>query len=366
MTPPRPPSLADILGQERALALLRAAVSSGRIHHAWIFVGPRGVGKRTAAEAFAALILDPTSAPNLTGEIEPQEGSPTQRLIAQGTHPDLHIIHKELARYHDNKQIRERKLRTIPKEVVEQHLLRPVALAPTIPPGAMAGKVFIIDEAELLDRSTSNAPVQNSMLKTLEEPPPGTVIILVTCAEELLLPTIRSRCQRIVFTPLPPEAMERWCSRAFPDLKGPERQWVLSYAQGSPGRAAVAVAEGYYQWHTTLDPMLSDAERGRYSPALGQSLAAIIDKWAKERASADAGASKEAANHAVASALLSLLAERWQGLLRRAAQAGSEAALRRALAGLDAIDRAERHITASVAIPGAMENLAAHLCAPAD
>src|SRR6266853_6522241 len=75
---PRPLPLSGIIGQDQAVSGLRAAVQSGRIHHAWVFHGPTGVGKFTTALAFAALILDPTSAPDLSGQIEPDPQSQTQ------------------------------------------------------------------------------------------------------------------------------------------------------------------------------------------------------------------------------------------------------------------------------------------------
>ena len=76
------------------------------------------------------------------------------------------------------------------------------------------------------------------MLKTLEEPPPGTVIILVTQNEEQLLPTIRSRCQRIAFGPLDAASMREWWEREGPQVAAPDRAFVEAFAEGSPGMAA--------------------------------------------------------------------------------------------------------------------------------
>ena len=122
-------SLGDILGQGQALAALRASMASGRVHHAWIFHGPAGVGKFTTAVAFAGALLDPTTAPGLTGEIAPDPDSETQRLVRAGMHPDLHVVTKELALHHEDREVRTRKLITIPKKVVEKWLLEPAALS---------------------------------------------------------------------------------------------------------------------------------------------------------------------------------------------------------------------------------------------
>lgn len=356
------PSLSGVLGQPRAIETLRASMRGGRVHHAWVFAGPQGVGKRTTAEAFAAALLDPTTAPNLSGDIEPDPDSQVQRLIAAGAHPDLHIITKELAAYSDDAKVRSGKQVTIAKDVIEKRLLTPIALASTLRLGGLASKVFIIDEAELLDRSRTNAPVQNALLKTLEEPPAGAVIILVTSAEEALLPTIRSRCQRVVFQPLDDASMSAWLGRAGLEVDADERRWLMSFACGSPGRALLAAEGGLYDWHRTLEPMLRDAERGVYSPSLGQTMAKLIEEWAKAAVASKPTASKEAANIAGTRLLLSMLSERRRMRLRDAA-ARDLGAAERELRALDAIDEAERQVAAAVTITNAMEFLSAQLSA---
>jgi DNA polymerase-3 subunit delta' len=354
-------SLNEVLGQAQAVGTLRASIASGRIHHAWIFTGPFGVGKRTAAEAFAAAILDPTTQPNLAGEYEPDPDSPTQRLIAEGRHPDVHVITKELARFAEDKRIREQKLVTIAKAVIDEHLLGPIARAPTLRTSALAGKVFIVDEAELLDRSRTNAPVQNSLLKTLEEPPAGSVIILVTSAEEMILPTIRSRCQRVVFRALDDRAMEAWLARSGLDVPGEERGWLLEFAGGSPGRALLAAQGRMFEWSRTLEPMLASADRARLAPTLGATMAKFIEDWAQQWVKDHPSASKESANIAGTRHLLGLLAERERRSMRESATADAPERLERSLRTLDAIDRAERHVAAHVTIANSMEALAAGL-----
>lgn len=353
------PSLNDILGQDAAIAQLRAAVVSERVHHAWVFSGPAGVGKFTTALAFAAMLLDPTTGPTLTGEIAPQDDSEVQRLVAAGTHPDLHVITKELAAFSDSKQVRDQKQTTIAKEVIDEHLLTPIALAPTMKSHGVASKIFIVDEAELMDRSRTYAPTQNALLKTLEEPPAGSVIILVTAAEEMLLPTIRSRCQRVVFRALDDRAMGQWLKRAGVELDKHEHAWIERFASGSPGKAKLAHETGLYRWAQALEPLLTEAESGRYRVDLGPTMAKLVDDWAAEWVKERPQASKEAANHAGSRHLFSLLSERERDRLRAAAN-DFEAAERIARR-IELIHDAENWVRANVQLGVAMEGLSVEL-----
>jgi hypothetical protein len=348
-----------VLGQDRAVEQLRSAAGANRLHHAWIFAGPVGVGKRTTAEAFAALLLDPSAAPDLTGVPRPEPDSPTQRMLASRGHPDLHFITKELARLSDDARVRAGKQRNIPLAVLQEFLIAPANKAASVREHGVASKVFIIDEAELL-RSGQNEG-QNALLKTLEEPPAGTVIILVTAREDALLPTIRSRCQRVVFRRLDDEAMHAWFERSGLDISGPERDWVIRSADGSPGAAQLAVETGLFEWWTQLEPMLRSIDRGRYPEDFGPTVAKLIDGWAKDRVAADARTSKEAANHRAASIMLGMLGDHFRARLRDAAAAGDSDAIDRAAMAIDALQHAERHFRSSVSMPIVAETLGAQL-----
>lgn len=354
-----PIALSRVLGQTRAIEVLEQSMQSQRVHHAWIFHGPQGVGKFTAAIAWAATILDPTSAPDLSGRITPDPDSQVQQLLRAGTHPDLHVIKKELAKYHDDKKIRDAKLQTIPKAIVEEHLIKPASLAPSMNSNAIAGKVFIVDEAELLDRSPNNAPVQNAILKTLEEPSPGTIIILVTSSEDRLLPTIRSRCQRVAFTPLDDDAMRMWINDQNLDLSPDEHHWLMQYAAGSPGQLLQAIESGLYQWHTKLEPMCVQADRGIYPVTMGTTMGDLVEQWAqgwvKVGDKLGENRSKEAANRKGADQMLALIAQR--------ARAGltDPSRIPRALHAIDCVQRARVEIDTNVQVKFVMEHLAAGL-----
>jgi len=362
----------DILGQERAKATLAAAISSGRVHHAWIFHGPEGVGKRTTAEAFAAALLDPSARAEPGGAVVFDPESETQALIRAETHPDLHIVTKEQAQYAEDPQVRQRKLVSIPKEVVEERLIRPAGLAPSIRVESAASKVFILDEAELMQ-----APTQNALLKTLEEPPAGSVIILVTSSADRLLPTIRSRCNMVRFSPLEDAAMRDWMERRHSQTEDDERQRLIEFSRGSPGLLQLTQVGGLHRWEQRLEPMLEAAERGEFRmtrdpfpsqgkdrkalASLGQILTELVDQWAaawvKEHEKENP--SKDAANKAGARRALDLLAERERLRMRRCLDEGQDVEPR--LRALEIIHDAERDLAANVQLQIVMERLAVRL-----
>ncbi len=353
VTPSLERDLDQVLGQPRAIETLDAAIASGRIHHAWIFHGPAGVGKFTTALAFAALILDPETAPDLTGRHRADPESAVQQRVRTGTHPDLHVIRKELALFSENPSVRSSKQMTIAKDVIDQRLLVPAYRAANLG-GGLVGKVFIVDEAELLDRSTSNAVSQNALLKTLEEPPEGTVIILVTASEDRLLPTIRSRAQRVAFAPLTGDAMAQWLRESGLDA-GRQTDWLLAYASGSPGRFVEAMETGLASWAEQLAPGLDAADRGRYDPMLAPTMHTLVDGWAKAWVEQDDKRSKESANRMALDRLFSMIGEHARMRLR------DERTAPRALGMIDAIGRAESLLRSNVQPALVLEGLAADL-----
>src|SRR5947209_8833539 len=176
----------NIFGQETALDWLKRAYLADRLPHGLLFSGPVGVGKATTARALAGLFLCE----------QPKQDKPcgscaSCRVFDSGNHADYHVITKELIRYHD----KTGKSKGIDLSI---HVIRPEVVDKAAMKSVMGrGKVFVIEQAELM-----NAPAQNALLKTLEEPPGRALIILLTDQIGLLLPTIRSRCQAIRFASL--------------------------------------------------------------------------------------------------------------------------------------------------------------------
>lgn len=338
-----------ILGHDRAIDTLQGALHAGRLHHAWIFHGPSGVGKRTAAEALAAILLDPNASPNLTGTIEADPDGQTARLIAAGTHPDLHIINRSLASYATDARTRRSKQTNIPADVVREFIVEP-ATRSGHKGGSRASKVFIVDEAELLQ------PIaQNILLKTLEEPPPGTVLILVTANEDELLPTIRSRCQRVAFAPLDDDAMGLWVKAAGFEIDADHRRWLLRFAQGSPGLASLAVEHGLYEWYVALEPMIRMIESGGYPAEMGPTMSKLIDNYAAGRVKANPNASKESANRDGSDFLFILLSREVHAAMMRAIGEGGP--VERHLAILDVMHEAERQLDSHLNLGQVLENI---------
>lgn len=206
-------TLDQIQGQDRAIGLLRRALDGGRLAHAFVFAGPAGVGKRTTALALARALLCTE---------QPNRGCGTCidcRLVGAGSHPDVFLEDLATAQA-------ERATAT----VVSIEQIRRVCASLALKPVRGGAKVGIVDQAE---RLTPGA--QDALLKTLEEPRGRATLILVTSNLDVLLPTIRSRCQRLLFAPLADERVAELLSREGIDLDVARRAAAL--AGGSLDRA---------------------------------------------------------------------------------------------------------------------------------
>jgi DNA polymerase-3 subunit delta' len=342
-----------IIGQTRAVDVLRAALASGRTHHAWIFHGPPGVGKATTAVRVARILLCHDRQTTLTGQPEACGACPSCRLIDQpdAAHNDLHIVTKELALYSDNAQVRGRKLMSIPVEVIRDHVLGPAYRSSAM----NHNKVILIDEAELLNDTS-----QNTLLKCLEEPPAGTYLFLITSQEDRLLPTIRSRCQRVPFTLLTDEQVETWLNQQpFAESLGAEqRQWIARFARGSLGQAALAAEYGLDEWYRTLEPLVKQAGGGRPVIELGPMMAQRVEAFAKAWVDNHKNASKDAANKAGVRHLFGVLGEICRSQLRAARSVDDETAIEPWLAGVDLLQEAERDLYSNVNVALLLDNLA--------
>ncbi len=351
---PKPIPLDEVLGQPQAVGLLDSAISSGRLHHAWVFHGPEGVGKFTTALAFAATVLDPSSKPDLAGRVRPDPESQVQGLLRAGSHPDLHVVRKELAVVSRSDQVRASKQTRLAKEVVEEFLIEPAARTRVLAGESLASKVFLVDEAHLLGMEA-----QNALLKTIEEPPAGTVIVLVTPSEDRLLPTIRSRCQLVAFGPLDASSMEAWMRQGGPDLTGIDAEWAMSFAGGSPGVLRAIAETGLGGWHGELKPALDRLQAGEGVIELGGLLAKLVDEAAAAAVAGDARASKDVANRVAARRMFKLLGESFRGAMRRAAAVGRAEEAEWAARCIGFVDVAERQVDSNVSMGLVFENLAA-------
>jgi len=349
--------LDQIIAQPRAVLALRQAFASGRTHHGWVFYGPEGVGKFTTALAFAKLLLCPRAAAPKAPQAPPApcDDCPACRAVEDpdAAHPDLHVVTKELALYSDDDRVRRGKQINIPVDVIRRRLVDPAHRKSQLD----HNKLFIVDEAELLALEG-----QNTLLKTLEEPPAGTYLILVTSNEERLLPTIRSRCQRVGFLPLGDDDVRRWLADhadADPDRLDP----LVRFARGSIGRAALALRFDLDDWLGQVEPRLERVAAGRDDPDLGSLMAELADRFAAAWVDANVNASKDAANKAAARAMFGLIGELCRQ--RIAANAPSpnadpdhaDDALAPWIDGVELLADAERQLASNVALPLLMDNL---------
>jgi DNA polymerase III subunit delta' len=165
---------AQIVGHPKQLETLRLALAHGRLHHAYLFVGARGLGKKTIGLSLAKAIHCSVASGDFCGECA------DCARIQDGNHPDVRFI-EPLA---GKKEISIQQIRELEKELN----LR-----------SFSGnrKIVIVDPATLM-----NLSAQNALLKTLEEPPRDSLVILIAPSIGELLPTLRSRCLRVSFAPL--------------------------------------------------------------------------------------------------------------------------------------------------------------------
>ncbi|MCL6554431.1 MAG: DNA polymerase III subunit delta' [Firmicutes bacterium] len=182
----------DLVNQDHAVMLLRAAARAGRVGHAYLIVGPAGVGRRTVALAFAQYLNCQQADGDACGQCR------SCRKVAGGHHPDVRILDVARGLYIEAPG-KEFKGKDIPVDQIRA-LRREASFAPY----EGKWKVFIVADAERMNQHAAN-----SLLKILEEPPARVVFLLVAESTVALLPTIVSRCQLIRCSYLPTEAIER-------------------------------------------------------------------------------------------------------------------------------------------------------------
>ncbi|QNE31226.1 DNA polymerase III subunit delta' [Sphingomonas sp. NBWT7] len=207
--------MSTIRGHAAAQAAFDAAAASGQIHHAWLLTGAQGIGKATFARE-AAIGLLARSAGHAANDR-------TRSLIDAGAHPDYRILERlpkdgkpdgDLARSITIAQVRS---------------LQPLfATTPSLGPR----RVVLIDAIDDLERAGANA-----LLKNLEEPPAGTVFLLISHAPGRLLPTIRSRCRLLRFEPLAERDMRAVLGDLLPEASVEEQDALVRAGCGAPGRA---------------------------------------------------------------------------------------------------------------------------------
>ena len=204
-----------IIGHQQITKQLQHAVASDRIAGAYLFVGPTGVGKETVARYFAQLIFcqRDTQPPTVCGACL------ACRKVDSGNHPDLQFIRP------DGSLLKIGQIRELQKQIIYEPL-------------EASRKVYILTDVERM-----NEEAENCLLKTLEEPPASSVLILLTSNIQALLPTTRSRCQILQFHPMPTQELAEILVERF--SVAPEQATTLAItADGALGQALTQLEKG--------------------------------------------------------------------------------------------------------------------------
>lgn len=226
-------------GHDAAEAALSEGLAGGRMHHAWLLSGPKGVGKATLAYRFARVALGARARGPRPFDVDPDDA--VARRIAQLSHGDLFVLRRGL-----NERGR-------PRSEITVDDARGLVGFFSLKSAEGGWRVAIVDAADDLNRNAANA-----ILKTLEEPPAKTVLLLIAHAPGGLLPTIRSRCRRLDLRPLP-EADVR-SAAALATGAAPDDA-AIRFAAGRPGRAIALAAAGVGELYDALTGALAAAPR---------------------------------------------------------------------------------------------------------
>ncbi len=217
-----------VKGQGHLTVVLEQSIKNGKIAHAYLFAGPPQVGKETLAINLAQAV-------NCTDTSPPCGYCASCKRIDDRKHADVSIIKKSSE-----------------SDVIHRDQILDMQRSANLPPYEGKYRVYIVDGAELLSTEAANA-----LLKNLEEPVLGVIFLLLTANEELVLPTIRSRCRRMELRPMQIDAL----AKELQDVYGQDMlqaQELSGYSQGCLGRAVDAVyePEKIESWRRFLDLVL--------------------------------------------------------------------------------------------------------------
>ena len=317
---PHPRDTAILFGQSAAEQDMLATYRSARMHHAWLIQGEEGIGKATLAYRFARFVLanpDPNAAPLVSADnLDVASDHPVSRRIAAQAHPDLHV----LRRAYDPSR------KTLASAISVDSVRKGLQFF-AMTAGEGGWRIMIVDAADDMNVNAANA-----LLKTLEEPPPRALLLLISHAPGKLLATIKSRCRRLTLPPLGGDDLFHAVEAAgagasLAALNAEDRQALLDLSRGSVRRALMFLdgGEGLLLWREisallAQAPRLSDTRLHALAAKLGRagaqddfSLAMeLIGDWLSARlhAQVDAGAPRTS---------LARLAQVWEKTGRLAA-----------------------------------------------
>ena len=226
----------DVVGQARVTTLLARAIARDTLPPAMLFAGPQGIGKRRVALSVAQTL---NCLARTAGDAPDACGACAACLrIARGAHPDVIVVEPGESGKIKIEQIRD---------VIDRSNYRPFE---------GRRRAVIVDDADAM-----NEDAQNALLKTLEEPPSATVIILVSPKPDALLPTVRSRCSVIRFAPLPADDITRILVRDH-EYDEKTARAAAADADGSVGRALESGSVDVAEARDVAEKLLALAARG--------------------------------------------------------------------------------------------------------
>jgi DNA polymerase-3 subunit delta' len=253
-----------ILGHDEVVEAFRRALERGRLASTFLFVGPAGVGKRAFALKLAQALLC-TERP--AALLDPCERCPSCVQVAAGTHPDLEVVSKPpdksfipVAAFIGDKEHR-----------MHEGLCHKISLKPFLG----GRKIAIVDDADDLNQEGANC-----LLKTLEEPPPRSVLILIGTSADKQLPTIRSRAQLIRFRPLPEEVVAQLLLDQKIVTDSDEARRLAGQSGGSVRRASELADPDLWTFRANLLSAL--AARPVDSAGLARATSEFVDEAGKE------------------------------------------------------------------------------------
>ncbi len=224
---PHPRETPDIVGHQDALAEAADAIASGRMHHAWLISGPKGIGKATLAYRVARTLLRNGVGGSVPSDLAIATDEPVFHLLKALSHPDFLLLRRPVDK--------TGRIQSVLPVDVARKAVDFFALSA----GEGGWRVCIVDSVDDM-----NIPAANALLKILEEPPKNSIFLLISHSPGRLLPTIRSRCRKLMLSPLNDSDLAHIVTSHFPELVGDELKLSAMLAEGSPGHALALVRDG--------------------------------------------------------------------------------------------------------------------------
>ncbi len=253
--------MTSFLGHDKAQRIFRQSFDNGKLHHAWILAGPKGLGKAGFAMQAAQFLLD-----SHDGQDTPENGfhldaqSQSASLLAAGSHPDFRLVQRGGKTDKEEKKAREEGVDALEEHELKRNIsiaqIRSLQQLFATQASISRYRVVVIDAIDDLERGGANA-----LLKNLEEPPKDTIFLLVSHTPERLLPTIRSRCQILRFDPLSDDQMKQALATIARHLKGAERDALIAAGEGAPGKSLQFIDAGLAELESLANDIMRTGDK---------------------------------------------------------------------------------------------------------